>query len=514
MNRNALLALLFVLPFACSLSACGGNHRDQDDNATQTDDDPMGADTGSDPTDTGADPSDPIASDGDSTGSDPGGDGDSGPVTDTDPTPLPRGLAWVRSNPMFISGLTVGMGAPPKAFVDQYYDAFHANATHLWANGLPNEIQGWHDASRTDHRYVAWVQNDGTSVDGGQLMGGMSAALAGRIGYQVGDEPGISCPNDDYDCALASLDAMGAGIAALRAKDPNALLYCNFAATQYADNLLAHYNANIDGDVVSYDSYGPGRDSYASLERFRRAGLDGHKPYWRYMRAYTPDNPADAPTPADLRWDAFAGALYGYTGHTWFLYQVSPSHDLDPVFFANDGDVAAATTALFGTAAQLNLELANLGRALTKLTSTDVRYVPASSYSKPAGTRLWSSGAGANPYLSNVAVKSPMLAEASVGFFDDDFGEKYVMLQNVAHDSGDHPNDWVTSATFRLSFDFNGAPVTVNRTRLLTLDKATGQVKQLPLTTHTDPNGTLDVTLGAGDVLFFKYETGRSFVGY
>lgn len=54
---------------------------------------------------------------------------------------LSRGLTWVRSNPMFITGLSVSVPEPSPAQVREYFDDFNASAVHLWSNGLPNQIE-------------------------------------------------------------------------------------------------------------------------------------------------------------------------------------------------------------------------------------------------------------------------------------------------------------------------------------------------------------------------------------
>ena len=53
-----------------------------------------------------------------------------------------RAIQWTRNNPAFLSGINISMGAPPAGFVNTYYDQFHATAAHLWADGLPGEVDG------------------------------------------------------------------------------------------------------------------------------------------------------------------------------------------------------------------------------------------------------------------------------------------------------------------------------------------------------------------------------------
>jgi hypothetical protein len=86
-----------------------------------------------------------------------------------------------------------------------------------------------------------------------------------------------------------------------------------------------------------------------------------------------------------------------------------------------------------------------------------------------------------------------------------------VMVQNVRHQHGDFPIDRTNSGTVRLSFDFGAAPATVNRAAVQRLSQLTGLVETLPLTSVQGDEGTLDVTLAAGDPILFKYDTGAPF---
>ena len=69
---------------------------------------------------------------------------------------LPAGLAWVRSNPMLITGLSASMGSPPQSVVSDMFGPFGATATMLWQDG-PAEVPGW--------------QQGGANPDGHQLDG-------------------------------------------------------------------------------------------------------------------------------------------------------------------------------------------------------------------------------------------------------------------------------------------------------------------------------------------------------
>ena len=418
-------------------------------------------------------------------------------------------MQWVRDNPMFVSALTVSMGAPPAAFVNAYYDDFHANATHLWADGLMDEVNGWAAPGRGDFRFVSWTMADGRSAGNLQIAGGYNGTPAGRIGYQIGDEPGLGC--DDAQCALDDLYEMEAGLNAVRAVDPDALIFVNFYMSDYLDDLLAYHLQNIDFDLIQYDRYSLDKGAYEALEVFRDAGLASERPYWRYLRAFVYDGGSEASTPIDMRWDAMAGLVYGYTGHTWFIYMIDNNPDISTVLFDAENDFNANPTELWHAAAQLNVEMRHLGRAITQLTSTDVRYIPYNTWLQPQETEDWTAGAGDDPYLTAVECTTSQWMEILIGFFKDDAGQIYFMLQNVSHDSGSWPNNIVGTETFRLTFDFTSAPQSTNRTALQTLNKLTGQVESLPLTSSTGDTGDIDIVLDPGDAILLKYDTGTPF---
>jgi len=426
-----------------------------------------------------------------------------GGAPDAIPPPLSRGMKWVRQNPMFISGLTVTMGAPTAAAVSDYFSVFKATAVHLWQKGLPTAMDGWRLHGGATTRWVSWLKDDGTSIDGNKVIGGYPAGVPGRIGYQIGDEP----PD------MAHLKQIEVGVNAARGVDPDALVYVNFSYKANDIQQQLTYYAQMDADVVSYDSYTQGNKAYYRLDMFRQAGLKQGRPYWRYINAYFDKPPGGKTiTESDMRWDAFSGLVYGYTGHTWFLYQIYNNNQLSPAFFDAGDSFAAAKTFRYALAAQINQELLNLGRCITQLTSTDVRYTPSVPLLTPQGTKPWQVGAGGDPYLVGLApAPGQLLLDILVGFFVDDKGERYVMVQNVRHESGSWPIDNDNNGTFRLTFDFGKAPSGLDQTQVLGLDRVTGKVQALALTPLSGGKAQLDVTLAAGNPVLFKYATGVPF---
>jgi hypothetical protein len=399
---------------------------------------------------------------------------------------------------MFISGLTVGMSSVDANAAHDYLDGLHANAVHTWATGLPGEIAAWQSV-RPGVRWVSWVDQTGNSLSNSSLLGGTDGG-AGRIAYQIGDEP---ASQHDYDQIVAA-------IASVRMADPDALTIVNYTGSPNPSFLDQHATL-AKADIYSFDNYTRHKDAYASLASIRAAGIKYGLPYWRYMRAYVDKGNPAAVDDSDCRWDAFSGLVYGFTGHTWFVYQSQFNPDFTQALFANGGSFAAAKTSTFAIVAQIDLELANLGRAITQLTSTDVRYIPALSVWQPKGTVSWSAGAGSDPFITNIAAGpgSGTLPELLVGFFVDAAGDHYVMVQNVRHAHAEFPIGGTQSLALQVDFDFGSSGV--DATKLLALSRTTGAIDELPLENKGGTKAQLLVTLEAGNVVLFKYATGRPF---
>ncbi|MEM6730857.1 MAG: hypothetical protein AAF658_04840 [Myxococcota bacterium] len=419
---------------------------------------------------------------------------------------LPRGWKWVRLNPMFLSALNVSREPVSTAFVNQYFDAFQATAVHLWADGLPDLVDEWHAADHPNFRYVSWVEPDGTphffSSNDSAVLGGHTPQ-PGRIGYQIGDEP----------TELSQIQEMKVGLDAVRAADPDALVYVNFHKRSPKE--VTDFYGTMDGDIVSYDAYDPdARSYYDYLARFRAVGIEQGRPFWRYSKAYY-ELGEDDPTlmESDLRWGALVGLTYGYTGHTWFLYQADSDHDLGVALFNQPGNYSSTITAQFIFAALINAEMKNYGRAITQLTSTDVRYLQMHNvpFVKPEGVSDWRAGSGDEPYLRAIESSESAPLDLAIGYFEDFYREKYVIVQNLRHSGAPFPINLDDDATVTLEFDFAEAPSNFDRGRILWFDGKSGEVVNVPLSGSGDRR-SVTRTLTAGDIFFYKYATGRGFM--
>lgn len=103
--------------------------------------------------------------------------------------------------------------------------------------------------------------------------------------------------------------------------------------------------------------------------------------------------------------------------------------------------------------------------------------------------------------------------EILAGFFRDDIGEHYVILQNVRHIGGSPPNDNDEPGSIRVRFDFRSAPPEVDPSRILVFDPDSGRGRAMALEKRGERQGVARLRLDAGDVVLFKYESGRPFVG-
>jgi len=207
-----------------------------------------------------------------------------------------------------------------------------------------------------------------------------------------------------------------------------------------------------------------------------------------------------------------AGLLYGFTGHTWFIYTINANDQINPSLYEYETSFDAPKTPLWAAAAQVNLELRNLGRCLTQLISTDVRYLPSIALARPRDTTPWEPGAGGDPYLAALRPAYDVgYLDISIGHFEDDWQDIYFMVQNVSHDSGDFPVNLGDTDTIYMEFDFSAAPGHVRRDHLQHLDPLTGQVGDLALPDLGAGRASLEVTLQPGGVALLKYDTTRPF---
>jgi hypothetical protein len=434
-----------------------------------------------------------------------------------------RARDWLRKHPMPITSLVPSLPDPPASVVDRYMEPFGANVVHVWEDGPP-QVEGWLQYRR-GAGFISWLHRNGNSkvwngsefVDSGQLLGGLAANTPGRIGFQVGDEPD----------SVEALQEIATGINRARSADPDALLFTNLSywapnATQVAQQ----YVSSVDADVVVTADYNFDIAHYTVLQNFRNAGLAKGVPYWNYLNAYVGSETGCqvTHTQSDLLWQAMAGLTFGYTGHFWFIYQAAAQGHPSATNWGGSiinqptGTWASSPTWYHGTIGEVNRRLANLGKAITRLTSTDVRFLKGGHPLQPVDVQTYTQGAGGFPYLYEVgpAPGQPPL-EILLGFFIDERGERYVMVQNARHTNSQRLGEPAIPGSsdigvIHLNFDFSNDPFGVARDHLRVLRSSDGVRGDLPL---QDLGGNLrraNIILEAGDAVLLKFDTGRDFL--
>ena len=393
-----------------------------------------------------------------------------------------RGLSWTRSNPMYVSSLVVSVNDPTADWMDAYFDEFNASTLLLWRGSVDRELLDWlaHDPSTS---YVAWVETDGTISRRSNTVASCMTN-PGCVGFQIGDEPN----------GRRELGAMAAGIDAIHALDPNALAIVNVLGRE---PLFRHSRAAAIADVLSTTNYyGEDVFSWRVRSRARDAALAYGVPYWTYL-----DNGGD---PGDLAWRAMSSLAVGYTGISWFIYQVPASGDNHHLardyvnFFEETGAFDSPTTENFAAAAEVNAWLSVLGRAFTQLTSTEVLYATG-EHSRDVGFAEW------QPSLIPLLVGVDRIdgGDWLISTFSDDDNNKYYTVLNARHPGGDTP----ATAGFgsdRVTLEFDLPPGTTIRI----LNQFDGSIIERQLDEHSSV--TFDIP--TGQLLLFTFE-GHAFAG-
>ncbi len=418
------------------------------------------------------------------------------PLVDMGPPenwPTGRGWEWTRKNQPFISSLVVFMDPVPQNEVDKYYNDFGATAGHLWQFAAPVRLDDWR-AKSNDKPWLAWTTFDGKSQNE-QIIGGYPANVPGRIGWQVGDEPRTQ----------ADWSEMITGMEDVRAADPDGLIVANFSFLADDITRFLTESCGTEMDVLSYDRYTRKHSSYETLAQIRDASIKCGMPYWRYMNSYNDiANPREEFTESDMRWDAMTGVVYGFSGHTWFLYKIGSADAANvPSSLFTDSRAwnSGSTTDQYDHAKKINGELLAYGKAINHLVSNDVRLVP--SLIPIDGLPAWTVNAGGDPYLTEVQSEDDVV----LGFFQDINRDYYVVALNPYHTNGQFPTKGDKAINVIFDFDFS-ATKGIDEKRVKVLDK-TGTIGELPII-----GGKLSATIPAGSILFFKYDSGRPFAGY
>lgn len=354
------------------------------------------------------------------------------------------------------------------------------------------------------------------------------------VGLQYGDEPNdLTDPN--------RLSDMATKYAKWHSRYPNVLAYSNFSlgTGPYTPAELANYMSVTQPDMIMFDEYpgwrqpekfivsGIGREYwYSTMQEYRLAGLAGNDgtgakpiPYGQYLNmirsSYTPPLPSES----YIRLQQNASWAFGYTFVSAYTYNDLNFTGLYPVLFDTPGE--SSPTSAFGYTAEVNRQSRNLGPALVRLVSSDIRIIlgrsNGTSDSLPTGMVGWAQGAGGDSYITGITPLGKDLAHPSttdysdvlIGYFmpmltDNSAypfakGTHFMIVNGASQDTAAASAEW-----YHLTFDFGVSGFNA----LERLSRDNGQCELVPLM-HI-PGGTnsqyfLDLNLpgGTGDLFRF-----------
>lgn len=387
--------------------------------------------------------------------------------------------------------------------------------------------------------------------------------LGNMIRVQLGDEQTLS----DHDAAPYDPATIAAFLADTRRNFPNLISGLNQSGahvtepnwSNYFQNRVRNYMATSQPDMLMFDSYvyqwagfpgGSPKDLYEHWQRFRQLGLAGNDgtgakpiPYALYLQYYKPHD--YVLSDSETRLNQFASWLFGYTFVSAFTYDNMYGSDADTLrtfLFTGPGDTNP--TPLFFCVAETNRQSRNLGTALVKLLSTDVRIAIGQHYNSeiatvvsnaiPDGVPLWSPGS--HPYLTMInatnlgiynrdAQNTSLKGDVLVGFFKplhesfdgvDYQDQEYFMVLNGLAWTGASVSE--TRQAITADFDFGSSGIT----GLQRIRRSDGQVESIVVgVSNSDLTWTrtgaatyrLAMTLDGGTADLFKFNTGAPFVG-
>jgi hypothetical protein len=397
------------------------------------------------------------------------------------PAPVNRpanfGTHWVRNNDFTTSAW--GFTDYPTLYTDAHFNgAFGGGYQSLAAAGVTPMYVGamttLNDTSKTE---IQVALNRGTSI----FLLRDEMPLSEAAGFKQ-----VS----DY---IRSIDDDAMILLGLAASSPE---YVDQAITAAQPDAVIHgFYPYVAGDSLLQDYWYRGGLSDVALIRDRALFYD--VPYFAYVQSFD-DQQASAnppeyrrrmPSESELRAELFTKLSAGVKGFAYFVFQDGLYEDVALV------SPAGVTHALYPAARDANREVANLGRVLRHLESTDWRFRSRSGHATPDYMTVWNANAG-DGLLDVFTISGSVqpFKDALIGYFEDELGQDYFMLVNAMH--GKTLSAANAAVSFVLTFD-----ASVNE--LLRINRLTGEPEKLILNNHV-----LNLTLPGGTGDLFKYNTG------
>jgi hypothetical protein len=361
--------------------------------------------------------------------------------------------------------------------------------------------------------------------------------VSNMISFQYSDEISIAPTGPeaeiDYHTYIqGSFNSWHAGY-------PDVICFTNQAGMQNTAADLESYQSSDKPDMLMFDTYpfnglvlgGSPTKLYEYMQKYRIAGLKGNDgtgaipiPYGLYLQCIAQNG--HQPTGSEMRLNQFAAWAFGYKFASAFVYDNPDSTGVTPTLFSGTG--TANPTAAFTQIAETNRQSRNLGPALVRLLSTDLRMIMGQhkiiivDLDNETPNGITAGISGADTYLTGISATNSsgnnanLRGDVIAGFFkllrESDDGEaysneKYFMVVNGLSDA--NATAAQTQQTIRLTFNFGSS----NINSLQRLSRTTGTVGLVPLVSDGGGVYHLDLTLDGGTGDLFKYNTGAPFVG-
>jgi len=397
---------------------------------------------------------------------------------------------------------------------------------NLWSSANFTTFNSWNDTNSEKNLnwtmpWSRWIKTDGSNP---LTNNETTKHLSELVSLQYGDEL-----NQD---GTGTIDATTASTIASTFSSwhsqygSNFLAYTNFGANNASKSMtptgLASYMQATNPDMLMFDAYPRQLVTlstwYSEMQKYRQAGLvgidgTGQKPipYATYTDLYRTSYGATLPDESIVNLQEFASWAFGYTFLTAFVYNKPNNTGVYPTMFSSDGD--SQPTAVVNEVAEANRQSLNLGPALVRLVSTDVRMIPGTSHSLPAGISAWAPGAGGNSYITSITpVNSPGGSASSsygdviIGYFqplladNSDYpyadGTHFMLVNGASTGTAADKAQW-----YHLAFDLGAS----GYDSLELLNRDTGQRQLIPLTHLSGTQYSLDWDLDGGEGDLFRF---------
>lgn len=356
--------------------------------------------------------------------------------------------------------------------------------------------------------------------------GDESAYAENLVALQLSDEQDLNDP--------AVRASMASWYEQIRPQYPDTILYCNSYGGQLTNPSLDDFIRTSRPDMLSFDTYpfgpqGPAGGSptnlYGDMQRYRKFALANGLPYAMYTQMFHDQITRDV-SESQMRLNYFAGLAFGYTCFNAFTYNTGASR----LFNSPGGD--SHPTPAYAWLTETHRRVRLLGRAMTRLVNTDVRFINGQYRDGTSGAVItnptpidvlnWQYAVN-DPYLrgwvvTNVGTKNDGLkGDVWLAWFkplDESFdgaahtGEIYMMVVNGLTDRDGSAADCRQS--IKLNFLFSSGITSVDR-----VSQVDGRIEtvECALLPNTGGRRQLSLELDGGTGELFKFHTGAVFVG-